>query len=82
MKKIMRVENVGKMIERDEIEENEEEEKGERIKELRMKEIMEKIYEKGLRVQEIVGMKVKVERKEKRFLMVRGKGQKDRMVKI
>jgi len=42
--------------------------------------LLELLYATGMRVSELVSLPVKVLRQEGRFLMIRGKGNKDRMV--
>ncbi len=47
---------------------------------IRMHLLLELLYATGMRVSELVSLPVKVLRQEGRFLMIRGKGNKDRMV--
>ena len=47
---------------------------------IRMHLLLELLYAPGMRVSELVSLPVKVLRQEGRFLMIRGKGNKDRMV--
>ncbi len=47
---------------------------------IRMHLLLELLYATGMRVSELVALPVKVLRQEGRFLMIRGKGNKDRMV--
>ncbi|WP_395773958.1 site-specific tyrosine recombinase XerD [Agrobacterium pusense] len=47
---------------------------------IRMHLLLELLYATGMRVSELVSLPVKVLRHEGRFLMIRGKGNKDRMV--
>jgi integrase/recombinase XerD len=49
---------------------------------LRLHALLEILYATGLRVSELVGLPVTVARSDNRFLMVRGKGSKDRMVPL
>ncbi len=49
---------------------------------LRLHALLEILYATGLRVSELVGLPVTVARADHRFLMVRGKGSKDRMVPL
>jgi integrase/recombinase XerD len=49
---------------------------------LRLHALLEILYATGLRVSELVGLPVTVARSDSRFLMVRGKGSKDRMVPL
>ncbi len=80
--KIMSVENVGKLLDRAALEANETAEPAERIKALRLHALLETLYATGLRVSELVGLPVTVARTDNRFLLVRGKGSKDRMVPL
>jgi integrase/recombinase XerD len=47
---------------------------------IRLHLLLELLYATGMRVSELVSLPVKVLRQEGRFLMIRGKGNKDRMV--
>jgi integrase/recombinase XerD len=47
---------------------------------IRMRLLLELLYATGMRVSELVSLPAKVLRQEGRFLMIRGKGNKDRMV--
>jgi integrase/recombinase XerD len=49
---------------------------------LRLHALLEILYATGLRVSELVGLPVTVARSDNRFLIVRGKGSKDRMVPL
>jgi integrase/recombinase XerD len=49
---------------------------------LRLHALLEILYATGLRVSELVGLPVTVARSDGRFLMVRGKGSKDRVVPL
>lgn len=49
---------------------------------LRLHALLEILYATGLRVSELVSLPVTVARSDNRFLMVRGKGSKDRMVPL
>ena len=80
--KIMSVENVGRLLDRAEREAKEATEPSERIKALRLHALLETLYATGLRVSELVGLPVSVARTDHRFLIVRGKGAKDRMVPL
>lgn len=52
------------------------------LRALRLHALLEILYATGLRVSELVGLPVTVARSDHRFLMVRGKGSKDRMVPL
>jgi len=80
--KIMSVENVGRLLDRAALEANEAAEPADRIKALRLHALLETLYATGLRVSELVGLPVSVARTDHRFLIVRGKGSKDRMVPL
>ena len=54
----------------------------ERISALRLHALVELLYATGLRVSELVTLPVRVARRDDRFFMVRGKGNKDRMVPL
>jgi len=55
---------------------------GDHLRALRLHALLEILYATGLRVSELVGLPVTVARSDHRFLMVRGKGSKDRMVPL
>lgn len=80
--KIMSVENVGRLLDRAELEAKEAPEPAERIKALRLHALLETLYATGLRVSELVTLPVSVARTDHRFLIVRGKGSKERMVPL
>lgn len=80
--KIMSVENVGRLLDRADLEVKEALEPADRIKALRLHALLETLYATGLRVSELVGLPVSVARTDHRFLIVRGKGSKDRMVPL
>ena len=80
--KIMSVENVGRLLDRATLEAKEALEPADRIKALRLHALLETLYATGLRVSELVGLPVSVARTDHRFLIVRGKGSKDRMVPL
>lgn len=80
--KIMSVENVGRLLDRAALEAQETTEPAERFKALRLHALLETLYATGLRVSELVGLPVSVARTDHRFLIVRGKGSKDRMVPL
>lgn len=80
--KIMSVENVGRLLDRADLEAKEALEPADRIKALRLHALIETLYATGLRVSELVGLPASVARTDHRFLIVRGKGSKDRMVPL
>jgi len=80
--KIMSVENVGRLLDRADLEAREAPEPAERIKSLRLHALLETLYATGLRVSELVTLPVSVARTDHRFLIVRGKGSKERMVPL
>jgi len=53
-----------------------------RLAALRLHALVEVLYATGLRVSELVGLPVTVARRDDRFFMVRGKGDKERMVPL
>ncbi|SIQ65768.1 integrase/recombinase XerD [Rhizobium sp. RU35A] len=55
---------------------------GERIGRLRMLALLELLYATGMRVSELVSLPAKVMDQEGRFLMIRGKGNKERLVPL
>ncbi len=79
--KIMSVENVGRLLDRTDLEAKALE-PADLIKALRLHALLETLYATGLRVSELVGLPASVARTDHRFLIVRGKGSKDRMVPL
>src|SRR5690606_10456799 len=80
--KIMSVENVTRLLDRAVLEADEPGERADLIKALRLHALLETLYATGLRVSELVGLPVTVARTDHRFLLVRGKGSKERMVPL
>ncbi|MRG55134.1 site-specific tyrosine recombinase XerD [Phyllobacterium sp. SYP-B3895] len=81
--KIMSEADVEKLLARAELETNDPQASGASpMQALRLHALLEILYATGLRVSELVGLPVAVARQDSRFLMVRGKGSKDRMVPL
>ncbi|MEK1888817.1 MAG: site-specific tyrosine recombinase XerD [Phyllobacterium sp.] len=81
--KIMSEADVEKLLARAELETNDPQASGASLTQsLRLHALLEILYATGLRVSELVGLPVAVARQDSRFLMVRGKGSKDRMVPL
>ncbi|RWD99725.1 MAG: recombinase XerD, partial [Mesorhizobium sp.] len=55
---------------------------GDRLAAIRLHALVEVLYATGLRVSELVGLPVTVALRDDRFFMVRGKGDKERMVPL
>ncbi|WP_027231319.1 site-specific tyrosine recombinase XerD [Phyllobacterium sp. UNC302MFCol5.2] len=81
--KIMSEADVEKLLGRAELETNDPQASvASPMQALRLHALLEILYATGLRVSELVGLPVAVARQDSRFLMVRGKGSKDRMVPL
>ncbi|HMQ56968.1 MAG TPA: site-specific tyrosine recombinase XerD [Rhizobiaceae bacterium] len=81
--KVLSVDDVGAMIDRAELEAGDPALEGVAKKEaLRLHALVEMLYASGLRVSELVGLPKSVTRSEGRFIVVRGKGNKERLVPL
>lgn len=80
--KIISEDHVSRLLDRAALETTEAAEPGERLRALRLHALLETLYATGLRVSELVGLPVSVARSDQRFLLVRGKGAKERMVPL
>ncbi|MBE7184833.1 MAG: site-specific tyrosine recombinase XerD [Methylobacterium mesophilicum] len=81
--KTMSENETGRLIERAAIEAREPEQApGGEAQALRLHALVELLYATGLRVTELVGLPATVARRDERFFVVRGKGNKERMVPL
>lgn len=80
--KIISEDHVSRLLDRAALEAIEAAEPDERLRALRLHALLETLYATGLRVSELVGLPVSVARSDQRFLLVRGKGAKERMVPL
>ena len=55
---------------------------GDRLKAARMAALLELLYASGLRISELISLPVTAARRDQRFLIVRGKGNKERIVPL
>ena len=55
---------------------------GDRLKAARMAALLELLYASGLRISELISLPVAAARRDQRFLIVRGKGNKERIVPL
>lgn len=55
---------------------------GERLRAARMAALLELLYASGLRISELISLPVAAARRDQRFLIVRGKGNKERIVPL
>lgn len=79
--KTMSEADTGRLLDRAAIEAADEGD-GDRLAALRLHALVEVLYATGLRVSELVGLPVTVAQRDDRFFMVRGKGDKERMVPL
>lgn len=80
--KIMSEDHVGQLLDRASLETNIIAEPEDHLRALRLHALLETLYATGLRVSELVSLPVSVARSDHRFLLVRGKGAKERMVPL
>jgi integrase/recombinase XerD len=81
--KIMSEDTVTRLLDRAKLEADDPEQAGtERLRALRLHALIETLYATGMRVSELVSLPVSVARSDHRFLLVRGKGAKERMVPL
>ncbi|MEI9404430.1 site-specific tyrosine recombinase XerD [Mesorhizobium argentiipisi] len=80
--KTMSEAETGRLLDRAAQEAAETEPGGDRLAALRLHALVEVLYATGLRVSELVGLPVTVALRDDRFFMVRGKGDKERMVPL
>ncbi|YBV98509.1 site-specific tyrosine recombinase XerD [Phyllobacteriaceae bacterium JZ32] len=79
--KIMSEDVVGRLLDRAKLEADDPA-APDRLRAVRLHALLETLYATGLRVSELVGLPVSVARSDHRFLLVRGKGAKERMVPL
>jgi integrase/recombinase XerD len=72
----------GRLLDRAALEAAESGSDGDRLAALRLHALVEVLYATGLRVSELVGLPVTVALRDDRFFIVRGKGDKERMVPL
>ncbi|MBN9552217.1 MAG: site-specific tyrosine recombinase XerD [Alphaproteobacteria bacterium] len=80
--KTMSEAETGRLLDRAALEAGESGPDGDRLAALRLHALVEVLYATGLRVSELVGLPVTVALRDDRFFMVRGKGDKERMVPL
>jgi len=80
--KTMSEAETGRLLDRAAREASESGPDGDRLAALRLHALVEVLYATGLRVSELVGLPVTVALRDDRFFMVRGKGDKERMVPL
>jgi len=80
--KTMSEAETGRLLDRAALEASESGPDGDRLPALRLHALVEVLYATGLRVSELVGLPVTVALRDDRFFMVRGKGDKERMVPL
>ncbi|WP_434724214.1 site-specific tyrosine recombinase XerD [Mesorhizobium sp. RIZ17] len=80
--KTMSEAETGRLLDRAALEAGEAGSDGDSLAALRLHALVEVLYATGLRVSELVGLPVTVALRDDRFFMVRGKGDKERMVPL
>ncbi|TPJ33559.1 site-specific tyrosine recombinase XerD, partial [Mesorhizobium sp. B2-8-3] len=80
--KTMSEAETGRLLDRAALEAGESAPDGDRLAALRLHALVEVLYATGLRVSELIGLPVTVALRDDRFFMVRGKGDKERMVPL
>ena len=80
--KTMAEAETGRLLDRAALEAAEAGKGGDAVAARRMHALVEVLYATGLRVSELVGLPVTVARRDERFFVVRGKGDKERMVPL
>ncbi|WP_296746338.1 site-specific tyrosine recombinase XerD [Mesorhizobium sp.] len=80
--KTMSEAETGRLLDRAALEAGEAQPGGDSMAALRLHALVEVLYATGLRVSELVGLPVTVALRDDRFFMVRGKGDKERMVPL
>ncbi|WEA25120.1 site-specific tyrosine recombinase XerD [Rhizobium binxianense] len=80
--KTMGVEEVGRLLAQAEAEAEAEDAAPGQLQRLRMLALLELLYATGMRVSELVSLPARVLDQEGRFLMIRGKGNKERLVPL
>ena len=80
--KTMTEAETGRLLDRAALEAAESGSDGDRLAALRLHALVEVLYATGLRVSELVGLPVTVALRDDRFFIVRGKGDKERMVPL
>lgn len=80
--RILSVDHVTRLLDRAALEANEAAEADEHLKAVRLHALLETLYATGMRVSELVGLPASVVRTDHRFLIIRGKGAKERMVPL